>query len=542
MKICNRLLSATAVFSVAIWSLMIGQQSARADDYALLDRNGKKILTTGTSEIQYVGSGIYLCHKPHRAFELFNRDGVQIPLSLPEDCKLVTIAAEKRSYSEPPTLLPADALIEVSKVGLHGILTARGDVVLPIEFDQIRTTGPNMRIVSRFDRPTDHNQEFLFNTQTKHVSKLPLAVRAEYGWSGEGLIAFRADSNASSKSKWGYVNEDNEVIIPPAFDRAGTFTDGLAIVQTGSGNGHSRQFIDHRGSYVAPNIKPLSIYRDGVAIASSIETPDLFGLVDRNFHFIVQPTYKQLQRVANAIYAAKGSDLDHFIAISPKGRKLFDFPKQVQALKCPEDDEQDLVICDYQTNPVPTENRGAYNALITKEGKVTVASGYWAGESKFGLTPFLGNTSSTEMIGGVLDTNGKWIIPMHTGQLSIAEADRIIEVRPNLKFDNVAFKTGRDYRVQFARFLQEYDLIGMSRKDVVNLLGPGQEVDDVFRYDLNSARCGNAWEGFEIDYENERVKRWRFAVFESSDGWITENVIFDPRTEPHNKLIPKNAS
>lgn len=57
----------------------------------------------------------------------------------------------------------------------------------------------------------------------------------------EGLVAFKR------RDKWGYVGLDGVEVIPAAYERAGRFIDGLALVQKGKG---SEVFIDNKGKEV----------------------------------------------------------------------------------------------------------------------------------------------------------------------------------------------------------------------------------------------------------------------------------------------------
>lgn len=64
---------------------------------------------------------------------------------------------------------------------------------------------------------------------------------------------------------WGYIDKNGKFIIPPQFDQARAFRDGLAPVKTSNGWG----FIDKNGQNIIPlNVEPDSYFSEGVAVIS----------------------------------------------------------------------------------------------------------------------------------------------------------------------------------------------------------------------------------------------------------------------------------
>jgi hypothetical protein len=95
--------------------------------------------------------------------------------------------------------------------------------------------------------------------------------RDNYDWVGpfsEGL------AQVKSNRKYGFVNEEGEVVIPLMYDSAGPFSDGLAKVRLGDQWG----FINNNGNVVVPLMYDyVDDFHDGLAKVLLI---DQWGCVD----------------------------------------------------------------------------------------------------------------------------------------------------------------------------------------------------------------------------------------------------------------------
>jgi len=91
----------------------------------------------------------------------------------------------------------------------------------------------------------------------------------------------------------------------------------------------------------------------------------------------------------------------------------------------------------------------------------------------------------------------------------------------------------------FARFLSQYNLIGMKRSKVAQLLGD--------EGDLRLAHCCSGATYIELNFANDKVTRWRIAEWDSVGGihdraqpWVDKNVLLKMK-EPMFPLqvVPK---
>jgi hypothetical protein len=91
---------------------------------------------------------------------------------------------------------------------------------------------------------------------------------------------------------------------------------------------------------------------------------------------------------------------------------------------------------------------------------------------------------------------------------------------------------------EFARFQREYGLVGMSRAEVIALLGDETHTKfgprEICPYTLSCGDCGNTWSRIEVQFTDNKVKRWRTVAGDIGGEWITanekgqDNRLFEP--------------
>lgn len=426
-----------------------------------------------------------------------------------------------------------------------GLIDASGKVVLPANYDQITDIGDQVFLVANNAKASEIPKYWFFDCSSKKLSTNSFLSDEELFYGSEGLIGFRKrdEPDFSGIHKIGFYNFQHEIVIPERYYQASEFRDGLAMVSPeirGTDKPFRWQFIDKKGNVVAPEIFPVSLFYNGLAIASpyvvseaqakvgthsssasvslSPSSQRKYGLINRQFKFVVKPIYRHLQLVVKNVYAAQSNESNHYIAMSPSGEKLFDFPNGISKFTRFDENSNNLIVAEFAATKDELNGvTSPVGAVLDANGKVIVPPKYIVGSIENGEIQLFENTAFQNRASGVMNFKGQWLKPM---------------VYPSRHFNsNVWKKQYRDhnYMDQFAYFLNDYNLIGMDRATLVNLLGAGSDLGDEIGYSLYIGfGCARTGRGFIVDCSDGKVKRWRFAqAFDREPyAWYTENMVF----------------
>jgi hypothetical protein len=166
-----------------------------------------------------------------------------------------------------------NGLAPVKKDGKWGVINTNGDTVIPFEYESISSFYDDTTFANQDGKMgiINKNNEIVIPFEYDWISwtrNPDLAVARKDGkqgiinsngdviipieytnveYAGEGLIAVQTgDFNTG---KWGYLNLNNEVVLPIEYDRTGwMFFDGLAFVQKDNFQG----FVNTNGEIVIP--------------------------------------------------------------------------------------------------------------------------------------------------------------------------------------------------------------------------------------------------------------------------------------------------
>lgn len=110
---------------------------------------------------------------------------------------------------------------------------------------------------------------------------------------------FTAPYAAKKDGKFGYINKGGEMIIPPQFERALGFVEGLGRV----GIGDKQGYIDETGKFAIPlKFDEAHPFSEGLAGARIGER---FGFIDKSGAFAVPPRYEQVEHFSEGIAAVR---------------------------------------------------------------------------------------------------------------------------------------------------------------------------------------------------------------------------------------------
>ena len=103
-------------------------------------------------------------------------------------------------------------------------------------------------------------------------------------------------------NSFGYMDDKGLSVIPPSFDFAGIFSNGLAVVSKGVKYG----FIDKNKELVIDYLfDDASDFDQGKAI---VEVNGSLGLIDRSGKFIIDPIYEDIGPLSNGLFYASKED------------------------------------------------------------------------------------------------------------------------------------------------------------------------------------------------------------------------------------------
>lgn len=109
----------------------------------------------------------------------------------------------------------------------------------------------------------------------------PDAGRPDLIDNGEALYPVQVDG------QWGYIDASGDLVIEPRFDRAWTFSDGLALVQVGDRFG----YVYPDGQFaVEPRFHDALFFSEGLAPVQ-IDNGN-WGYIDARGEFVVEPRFQ----------------------------------------------------------------------------------------------------------------------------------------------------------------------------------------------------------------------------------------------------------
>jgi len=211
------------------------------------------------------------------------------------------------------------ALLKARSGSVWGIITIRGDTVLPFDYDAIGGFSENRAMVARnrkcgfidgscrlvvpmnyvfSDYVLNHsaftNGYVLLRQKGTNVlvdstgKKISFRGMTDYGQPGQGYFPVR------QRGRWGYADAKGAIVIRPSFSSAGPFEAGTAIVSTGSLEG----VIDTAG---VPVIEPRydRIIRSGAWFLTLQN--GLYGLADAAGKSLLDCRFDRIDRIGDRI-------------------------------------------------------------------------------------------------------------------------------------------------------------------------------------------------------------------------------------------------
>ncbi|EHB62384.1 MULTISPECIES: WG repeat-containing protein [Paenibacillus] len=198
-------------------------------NYGLIDRSER-----------YVVAPIYQSISPfseHRAI-VIDHQGFKM---IDEQGNVLT----RRAYPYISVLKEGRAVYYVTDQGSgngaasrYGYLDAEGREVIPAQFEEANDFADGKAVVKIKD-----NHYALIDPHGRRLADYPFAY---VGPLGDGLLAFQQDPNG----KYGYINEQGNIVISPTYTSAFPFHQGRAIVNTAEDYRWKYGVIDSQGKWI----------------------------------------------------------------------------------------------------------------------------------------------------------------------------------------------------------------------------------------------------------------------------------------------------
>jgi len=507
--------------------------------YGVIDSNGHWVIPARYQNIKYLGDGIYLATNFKNGSTMFpvgkafllDAAGEPFHIDLPEGCGLngpllnMTNPAKNRS----------DILLVITKDRHQGVCDINGKIVIPPIYDSIKSYSEGYFVVLTGDSKStaflDKDAQVLGKMPTSefdfHLNEFHEGVVL-----GEASKRLYLSGGAGYLASFQFFHPDGTPLRLPPLCSASEFSEGYAAVQV-SDIGRRPLYaamIDKQGKILSnKKFAFISAYRFGRACAAiEIDKKILFGVIEHTGNFVIQPAYSRIQ-----------VNSDHsYIATAPDGDVLIDSGGRL--------------ICKYQEKLelIPSETSLHRCVLLSRK---SVPKGYYgipayADESghvydentplpKGEVVPVWQTNKNGCFFG--LRRDSKWITETSFRVLDRLPNNQWLAILESTKFDKSDWTANLDRDSLFHCLLRERNLIGMSRSDLVDLLGNGTGGRDWLFYNLScNVFCGNAASGVLFDMANDRVKRWRIVdgIFVGAPkdlndtGWFSENVAFPNST------------
>lgn len=188
-----------------------------------------------------------------------------------------------------------------------GIINRAGIEVVPTENDE--TTLPKEGMI----RVRKGNLWGFYDTTGRKVIDYQYRTESDFS---EGLAVINVDID-SMTVKYGYINKNNEIVIPARYEFAMTFFEGLAVIKDYDRYG----MIDRNGKEVMPcKYIGLSGMIDGRCFAFDAET-ELAAMFDKNMKQLTDFKYNEIQFYNEGFYTARIGN--QFTYLDKKGRECF---------------------------------------------------------------------------------------------------------------------------------------------------------------------------------------------------------------------------
>jgi hypothetical protein len=196
---------------------------------------------------------------------------------------------------------------------LYGYLNRRGKEVLPLEYLSATDFSEGKAVVKNKDGTYS-----LIGLAGKIINTFSYAFVGNYG---EGLLAFQKTMDG----KYGYIDEQGEIVIEPQFSEAQAFSQGRAVVTMSEDFNGDYGLIDRKGQFMLKSHYQIILRLDEgrVAIGKAIVAGKpyygaLYAIADLDGHILTGFLFNGLTKFHEGVASAYNDKSTFFIDINGK--------------------------------------------------------------------------------------------------------------------------------------------------------------------------------------------------------------------------------
>jgi hypothetical protein len=201
---------------------------------------------------------------------------------------------------------------------LYGYLDEQGNEVIPLQYENAFDFTGGKALVQ-----VKENEFALIGQNGEILQLYPYALMMGYS---EGLIAFKK----TFEDKWGYVNEQDRVVLSPQYASAMAFQDGRAVVNMADDMYNQYGLIDKSGKFLIPpnynDIRQLGEQKVAVGRAINPEEPyvgSTYAIADSNGQILTKFMYDHVGEYKEGLSSVTFDQSTFFIDQSGKPAEFF---------------------------------------------------------------------------------------------------------------------------------------------------------------------------------------------------------------------------
>ena len=221
----------------------------------------------------------------------------------------------------------------------YGYIDKTGNIAIPLQYDEARPFKEGHALVKQNGR--FHFIDRLGNKVNDSYDKVGIYYRGTTWGSIHGNVdtlrwgGYKINKSLKKiydaeiegmtmtslyRSRWGFINQELEQVIPEIFSSAKNFSEGLAAVETNAKWG----YINREGKFVIPpRFDGAEDFKAGIA---PIKIDEKWGYINMFGEVVIKAIFVEASKFESGLAKVRG-DNDSFFYINLSGKKIIPFEK-----------------------------------------------------------------------------------------------------------------------------------------------------------------------------------------------------------------------